>query len=83
MRRTLLGSCEGCINISPDSSKHCNNKYPDHMSCKGCRLHTKPSRMGTTAIGGIKHDCTICCRCLQDATSEELEAHVCKYRRSK
>lgn len=87
MRRTLLGSCEGCKH-SYSSDLDCNNKH-NQLSCKGCRLHTKPLPMGgrenkpaIPEYGPVV--CTlVTCRCLQDATSEELEAHVCKYRRSK
>lgn len=83
MRRTLLGCCAGCINMARNSSDHCNNKYSDRLNCKGCRLHTKSLPMGTTTLGGCRPDCTVTCRCLQDVTEQEIQNHICKYRRSK
>ncbi len=82
MRRTLLGCCEGCKHMTYGPSENCNNRYPKKQTCKGCRLYTDPMPMGTT-LNGPPTGVTITCRCLQDATEQEIQNHVCKYRRSK
>lgn len=87
MRRTLLGCCEDCKHSS-DLSNNCNNNH-NALSCRGCRLHTKPLPMGGREVEpaipeyGPVISTLVTCRCLQDATEQEVKTGVCKYRRSK
>lgn len=87
MRRTLLGCCEGCKHVCNGPGDNCNNKKLS--GCKGCRLHTKPLPMGGRESEPTipENKSVMChqvtCRCLQDATEQEMQNHVCKYRRSK
>lgn len=87
MRRSLLGCCEGCKHMTYGPGSNCNNS--GSLGCKGCRLHTKPLPMGGRESEPTipEHGPVMChhttCRCLQNATEQELKTHICKYRRSK
>lgn len=76
MRRTLLNQCKDCKYCVPPH-------YCSKVTCKICKLHTKPTLVGRNEKGEVDQTFQTTCLCLCDATDEELATKTCKYRRSK
>ena len=70
MRRTLLDNCENC------KYDNCRCRIP----CEQCKLYTKPKPMGSDRNGTIAKNIRTRCKCLCDATEQELKTGVCKYK---
>lgn len=70
MRRTLLDNCENC------KYDNCRCRIP----CKQCKLYAKPKLIGSDRNGTNTKNIRTTCKCLQDATDEEVKTKTCKYK---
>lgn len=74
MRRTLLNQCKDCKYRVP-------LYYCSKITCKTCKLHTKPTPMGRNEKDEVDQPYPTNCLCLCDATDEELRTKTCKYKK--